>query len=86
MLQIERLREVCSAGAGALGVLISALAVPPHNEAEAQSDYFYLDRAQISRRSDDGFMVWRPEDVRASRRFYGQAALGYTQNRCATRP
>jgi OOP family OmpA-OmpF porin len=81
VLQIERLKEVLRRRRGALGVLISALSgcLLSANEAEAQSDYFYLDRAQISGAPDDGFMVWRPKMYEVTR-FYGQAALGYTQN------
>ncbi len=47
--------------------------------ARAQSGYFYLDRAQLSNAPDDGFTVFRPF-VAKGKRFYGTAALGYTQN------
>jgi OmpA-OmpF porin, OOP family len=47
--------------------------------AQAQAAYFYLDRAQLSGAPDDGFMVWRPY-MHEETRFYGSAALGYTQN------
>jgi outer membrane protein OmpA-like peptidoglycan-associated protein len=57
-----------------LGVLLAS-----SGTARAQSDYFYLDRAQISGAPDDGFMVWRPH-VGEQTRFYGFAALGYTHN------
>jgi outer membrane protein OmpA-like peptidoglycan-associated protein len=48
-------------------------------EAQAQTGYFYLDRAQISGAPDDGFMVWRPQAHEVTR-FYGFTALGYTLN------
>ncbi len=48
-------------------------------DASAQSQNFYLDRAQLSGAPDDGFMVWRPQLYDESR-FYGTAALGYTLN------
>jgi hypothetical protein len=81
VLQIERLREVLRRRRGAFGVLISALSgcLLSAKEAEAQTDYFYLDRAQISGAPDDGFMVWRPKMYELTR-FYGQAALGYAHN------
>jgi len=47
--------------------------------AEAQSGYFYLDRAQLSGAPDDGFMVFRPYVSKANR-FYGTAGLGYSHN------
>jgi OmpA-OmpF porin, OOP family len=47
--------------------------------AQAQSGYFYLDRAQISGAPDDGFMVWRPT-LSDKTRFYGNAILGYSHN------
>jgi OmpA-OmpF porin, OOP family len=45
--------------------------------AAAQTQTFYLDRAQISGAPDDGFMVWRPS-MYPQTRFYGSLALGYT--------
>jgi hypothetical protein len=47
--------------------------------AAAQSQKFYLDRAQLSGAPDDGFIVWRPKMYDESR-FYGMAALGYSHN------
>ena len=47
--------------------------------AQAQSGYFYLDRAQISGAPDDGFMVWRPY-MSDKTRFYANAILGYSHN------
>jgi outer membrane protein OmpA-like peptidoglycan-associated protein len=47
--------------------------------ANAQSSYFYLDRAQLSGAPDDGFMVFRPYMSKQTR-FYGTAALGYSHN------
>lgn len=47
--------------------------------AAAQTNTWYLDRAQISGAPDDGFMVWRPYMAERSR-FYGMMALGYTLN------
>ncbi len=47
--------------------------------AQAQSGYFYLDRAQISGAPDDGFMVWRPY-LSEKTRFYANAILGYSHN------
>ena len=47
--------------------------------AQAQSGYFYLDRAQISGAPDDGFMVWRPY-MSEKTRFYANAILGYSHN------
>jgi OmpA-OmpF porin, OOP family len=63
-------RAVC----GALIASAAALATSP---ARAQSQTFYLDRAQISGAPDDGFMVWRP-NMYDRTRFYGMLALGYT--------
>jgi OOP family OmpA-OmpF porin len=48
-------------------------------QAHAQADYFYLDRAQISGAPDDGFTVWRPTPY-GETRFYGFFALGYAHN------
>jgi outer membrane protein OmpA-like peptidoglycan-associated protein len=62
----------------ALALGFGALVAAP-STARAQSDYFYLDRAQISGAPDDGYMVWRPH-VGEETRFYGFAALGYTHN------
>lgn len=49
------------------------------SSANAQSGYFYLDRAQISGAPDDGFMVWRPY-LSEKTRFYANAVLGYQHN------
>ncbi|HVJ15966.1 MAG TPA: OmpA family protein [Polyangiaceae bacterium] len=49
------------------------------SSAQAQAGYFYLDRAQLSGAPDDGYMVWRPY-MHEETRFYGTAALGYTQS------
>ncbi len=48
-------------------------------QAGAQEQTFYLDRIQISGAPDDGFTVWRPYK-HPETRFYGQFALGWTQN------
>ncbi len=48
-------------------------------DAQAQAQYFYLDRAQISGAPDDGFMVWRPVGS-AENRIYANGALGYSHN------
>ena len=61
---------------GALG--LATLLVSPE-QAHAQADYFYLDRAQISGAPDDGFTVWRPTPY-GETRFYGFFALGYAHN------
>ncbi len=47
--------------------------------AAAQTDTFYLDRAQISGAPDDGFMVWRPYMYEETR-FYAHSAAGFTVN------
>jgi OmpA-OmpF porin, OOP family len=62
----------------ALALGLVALLVWPR-QAEAQSSYFYLDRAQLSGAPDDGYMVWRPHAFDETR-FYGSASLGYTHN------
>ena len=66
-------RRVAAVALG-LGALLSC-----PGRANAQSAYFYLDRAQISGAPDDGFMVWRPHAFDETR-FYASAALGYTHN------
>jgi OOP family OmpA-OmpF porin len=62
----------------ALALSFGALVAAPR-AAEAQSNYFYLDRAELSGAPDDGFMVWRPHAYEQTR-FYGAFALGYTHN------
>jgi len=59
--------------------LFASAALLPARPAQAQANYFYLDRAQLSGAPDDGFMVWRPHFYEQTR-FYGFAALGYSHN------
>lgn len=65
--------------ATALATLVFALLLLVSVRAEAQSDNFYLDRAQLSGAPDDGFMVFRPY-VSEQTRFYGTGALGFSLN------
>ncbi len=60
-----------------LATFLASAALATTVRAHAQSNTFYLDRAQLSGAPDDGFMVWRPYTYKKTR-FYGQYALGYT--------
>jgi outer membrane protein OmpA-like peptidoglycan-associated protein len=68
-----------STGPHLVAALIASATLLPARRAEAQANYFYLDRAQLSGAPDDGFMVWRPH-LYEQTRFYGFAALGYSHN------
>jgi OmpA-OmpF porin, OOP family len=72
-------RRIFSTASGLISLLaaVIALCALPRT-AGAQQKYFYLDRAQLSGAPDDGFMVWRPQ-MHDRTRFYGFAALGYSQ-------
>jgi OmpA-OmpF porin, OOP family len=74
----KRLASLVSVGLLAMCSGAIALAVAPKT-ANAQSEGFYLDRAQLSGAPDDPFMTWRPF-FHDKPRFYGSATLGYALN------
>ena len=73
-MNIGKFLKLATSAAAACGALLGVPSV-----AEAQTGYFYLDRAQVSGAPDDGFMVWRPHAFEVTR-FYAFTALGYTLN------